>query len=163
MGKRGPQPRPTKLKVISGERKDRVNDDEPVPPAGEVEPPGWLSAEALEVWKEYSPKLAAMQVLTTVDVEALARWCDAVIRRRQAAAKIDVEGAVLHEPITAGGEVVGQRAKKNPWVQVWKDADQQVAAIGARFGLTPSERSQLKVGTDGTPGSTKQGAGRLLS
>jgi P27 family predicted phage terminase small subunit len=161
MGKRGPQPRPTRLKVVRGEREDRINRAEPQPPAGEIKPPLWLIDEALLVWCEYKPILTRMGVLTVADTEAFARWCDAVIRRREAAAMIESLGAVHEEPITANGEVVGYRLKKSPWVQVWKDADAQVAAIGARFGLTPSERSQLKVG-DGEADKPKDKA-RLLS
>lgn len=139
MGKRGPAPKPTNLRLLHGDHPERVNRDEPVP-ANAVEPirpPSWLSTAARNTWARYAPDLIRQRVLTAWDVEAFAHWCDAVARRRKAVAEIAKQGEVVES---------GTRIVRNPWVLVLSQADAQAQRWGARFGLTPSDRSQLNVG-----------------
>lgn len=150
MGKRGPQPKPTNVRLLHGDRKDRVNEAEPQPSVVDVVAPDWLSEAARAVWDRLSPDLQRKGVLTGWDVEAFAAWCDAVVRRREASRRIETEGAVVEMPVfNKNGEQTGHRVGRNPWSLELKDADAQVQRWGARFGLTPSERAQLSVGDDG--------------
>ena len=149
MGKRGPAPAPTNLKLVKGTRKDRVNTSEPLPAVGDPRPPAWLNSAALEVWAEHAPDLIRKQVLTPWDVEEFAAWCDAVARRAEAARHLDQEGEVVEYPVfNRNGELTGHRAQRNHWWMVWKDANAVAGTKGARYGMTPSDRSQLKVGDD---------------
>ncbi|MFF2774846.1 phage terminase small subunit P27 family [Streptomyces sp. NPDC058052] len=160
MGRRGPAPKPTGLRILHGDRKDRINTDEPHPDAGDIEPPDWLSEAALEVWHTLAGPLTLKGVLTSWDVEAYANWCDAVARRREAAEHVAAEGAVVEHPVfNKNGDQTGVRMGKNAWLLALDAADAQVQRYGARFGLTPSDRAQLKIGGEDTPG----GAERLLS
>ncbi|MEV3848103.1 phage terminase small subunit P27 family [Streptomyces microflavus] len=160
MGTRGPAPKPTQLRVLHGDRKDRINTDEPQPSALEVQPPEWLGHAGLEVWHTLADDLVLKGVLTAWDVEAFANWCEAVARRREAAERVAVEGAVIELPVyNKNGELTGHRLGKNPWLLALDAADAQVQRYGARFGLTPSDRSQLKIAPPKNPG----GAERLLS
>ncbi|MFF7901183.1 phage terminase small subunit P27 family [Streptomyces sp. NPDC007920] len=160
MGKRGPAGKPTNLRVLHGDRKDRINTEEPQPDTGDVLPPDWLSDDALEVWDALAGDLESKGVLTPWDVEAFANWCDAVARRRRAAAAVDEEGEIVESPVfNKNGDISGHRRGKNPWLLVLAEADAQVQRYGARFGLTPSDRAQLKIG--GADGGL--GAERLLS
>lgn len=150
MGQRGPAPKPTPLRVLHGDRKDRINNAEPVPSTAPIRPPRWLSKPARVVWRAYAPDLQTQGVLTAWDVEALAIWCDAVVRRRAALEQLEELGPVREVPIIdKDGELVGTRLVKNPWTFVLTECDAQVQRYGARFGLTPSDRSQLKVGGSG--------------
>jgi P27 family predicted phage terminase small subunit len=163
MGRRGPAPRPTALKLLHGVDKHnpgRVNRDEPRPDEADIAPPAWLSPSALEVWDTVADDLIAKGVLTAWDVEALANWCDAVARRRDAAAHVEDEGAVIEQDVfNKNGDVSGSRLAKSPWLLALDAADAQVRYYGARFGLTPSDRSQLSIGG----ADTGLGAERLLS
>lgn len=68
-------------------------------------------------------------------------------RRARAAAQLDVDGEVIAQPVfDRNGQQQGFREVRSPWWLVWKDADAAVQRWGARFGLTPSERSQITVG-----------------
>lgn len=146
MGERGPAPKPTNIRRLHGDRSDRINDAEPVPSEGEIKVPSWLNRQARTVWQSYAPDLARKRVLTAWDVEAFATWCDAVARRRKAARKLERQGEVVRVPVfNKNGEVTGTRLAKNPWTLVLNEADSQVQRYGARFGLTPSDRSQIKV------------------
>ncbi|WP_033818890.1 phage terminase small subunit P27 family [Kitasatospora sp. MBT63] len=160
MGQRGPAPKPTALRVLHGDRKDRINTAEPQPSELDVQPPEWLGSAALEVWDHYAPDLIAKRVLTGWDAEAFANWCDAVVRRRDAAGHVEAEGAVVElDVFNKNGELSGTRLAKNPWLLALDAADSQVQRYGARFGLTPSDRSQLKLGAE----DGGMGAERLLS
>ena len=162
MGKRGPQPAPTAMKLVKGERKDRLNVSEPIPDLEEIVAPDWLSEDALVVWDEYAPRLERRKVLTAWDAEAFAGWCDAVVRRRNAVAHLDDEGEVTtQEVFDRSGKNTGSRSVRNPWMLVWKSANEVVQSVGARFGLTPSERSQLNVNVGvgtGAPAEPKRAA-----
>lgn len=153
MGKRGPQPKPTNLRVLHGDRKDRINDGEPQP-SDAVAPPAWLSDDALEVWGRFAPDLARKGVLTSWDVEAFGSFCDAVVRRSVAAQEIAAKGDVIELPVyNKNGDLTGHRLGRNPWGYALKDADAQVQRWGARFGMTPSERAQISIREETSGGS----------
>lgn len=156
MGKRGPAKTPTELAVVKGERKDRLNRNEPQPSATDVDPPGWLSADARAVWARLAPDLQAKGVLTAWDVDAFASFCDAAARRATAAQELEEQGAVIDLPVfNKNGELTGHRVGRNPWALELKDADAQLHRWGARFGLTPSDRTSLSVGEERRGGSTE--------
>lgn len=146
MGTTGRPKKPTNLAVLHGDRKDRINTAEPKPSELAVEPPSWLGEQAVEVWQHLAPDLKAKGVLTAWDVEAFAAWCDAVVRRRHASQRLQVEGEVIELPVfNKNGEETGHRYAKNPWTLVLNEADAQVQKYAARFGLTPSDRASLSI------------------
>jgi P27 family predicted phage terminase small subunit len=157
VGKRGPAPAPTALKLIKGVHKhnpDRVNRSEPVPAADVVAPPVWLSEEARQLWDQLAPDLERQGVLKPWDCEEFGVWCDAAARRREAAGMLTTGQSVTREPVMSkSGELVGHKLVRNPWTLVLKDTTDTLLRFGARFGLTPSDRSQLKVG-DGNANPT---------
>jgi P27 family predicted phage terminase small subunit len=161
-GKRtGRPPAPTALKLVKGERKDRMPKGEPVPSPGAIRPPAWLDGEALELWNEYAPDMIDKGVLTAWDVERFAHWCDAVAMRRIAVRNMAEDGIVVEAPVyDRNGKQTGTRSQRSHWVQVWKDADAVVGSIGARFGMTPAERAQLR---DADAASLEDEAAELLS
>ncbi|WP_116201280.1 phage terminase small subunit P27 family [Amycolatopsis circi] len=147
MGTTGRPKKPTNIAVLHGDRKDRINTSEPKPSALVVEPPSWLGEQAIEVWNHLAPDLKAKGVLTAWDCEAFAAWCDAVVRRRHASKRLQVEGEVIELPVfNKNGEQAGFRIGKNPWTLVLNEADAQVQKYAARFGLTPSDRAGLSIG-----------------
>lgn len=152
MGKRGPAPKPTNLRLLHGDRKDRVNADEPVPRDGLPVCPDGVSDEVRQVWDYTVGELAAMKCVTPADRDALLVFCEAVVLHRQASAEVAAEGITL--PGLHGGVV------RNPSVLVQKDAAAQIRAFGQEFGLTPAARSQIRMGAGG---KSDAGAARLLS
>lgn len=150
MGKRGPAKTPSNIAYLHGARADRINDAEPVPSELDIVAPSWLPAPARTVWKAYAPDLIRKKVLTAWDVEIFAAWCDAAARRRRAVRKVSRDGEVIELPVfNKNGEITGHRLGKNPWLLVLSEADAQVQRYGARFGLTPSDRADLKIADDG--------------
>ena len=150
MGKRGPAPKPTALRVLHGDRPDRINTDEPLPAEGEIAAPDTLSDDARAAWDRLAPDLTACGVLTSWDVDAFVIVVEALARYRQATKLINGSALLVQGP---NGLV------KNPALVVQREAEATFAAMGARFGLTPSDRSQLKV----ERGGQADNAARLLS
>jgi len=138
--------KPTAVKKLAGERKDRMNANEPQP-SGPASCPTNLSAGAQEVWKRLAPDLVAKGVLTAWDVDEFAAFCDAVDRRDRAAEHLDSQGEVIDQPVfDRNGKETGSRLVLSPWWQVWKGANEAMVRFGGRFGLSPADRAQLKVG-----------------
>ncbi|XVV05343.1 phage terminase small subunit P27 family [Actinosynnema sp. CA-248983] len=153
MGKRGPAAKPTTLRILHGDRADRINDREPVPPAQEIACPDWASDGAREIWARLAPSLEKRGVLTAWDVDAFLVLCEALNRYRNATALVN--GSAL---LVQGGSGL----MKNPALQVQAEAERTFLTYAARFGLTPSDRQSIKVEVGGDQ-DHKGGPGRLLS
>lgn len=148
MGKRGPRPKPTAVRLLHGDRGDRVNFSEPQPAEGDVTAPDRLTEAAREVWDRLAPDLIVRNVLTPWDVDEFVGFCDAVARRDDAIAKLAQHGEVIAASVfDRNGKLTGRRLVTSPWFQIWKAANDAVLRYGARFGLSPSDRSQIKVTT----------------
>ncbi len=159
MGKRGPAPAPTSLKLLKGTQADRVNRDEPLPAAGIVEKPAWLDARAAAVWDRLAPDLIDKGVLTPWDIDAFVDLCAVIVTNQDAHAEITANGIFLEETreLAHGGSV--SRTVQNPAWRVVRESSAVIVTLGGRFGLNPSDRQQLSVGKD----DEFKGGERLLS
>lgn len=147
MGKRGPAPAPTALRLVRGDRKSRINRNEPLPPETDPRPPSWLGRDALAVWKRLAPSLEKAGVLKAWDVDNFAAFCTAVTLRAEAEGHLQEEGAVVEAPVfNKNGDITGHRLQRNQWLLVAKQAGDEVASRGARYGLTPADRAQINLG-----------------
>lgn len=129
MGERGPAPKPTHLKVLHGERQDRINTAEPQPDAAEVVPPFDLGKKAQQVWDRLAPDLERKGVLTAWDVDLFAELCEAIVRLREKRASSRAK------PEKGGASPMREYAQ----------ALDMVVKLAGRFGLTPSDRAKLEV------------------
>lgn len=146
MGRRGPPPQPTKLKLLRGNPGCRpLNADEPQPPTDGVVMPTHLGEVAASRWHQLLPMLQATRVMTRADVEALARYCDTYEWWLATRAKLKKEGDT-YPILNDGGEVkyIAQR----PEVSIAHKLAQQLRQLEADFGLSPAARVSLKVEPD---------------
>lgn len=151
MGRRGPQPKPTNLRLLHGDRKDRINDSEPMPGEGLPECPLDVDPEVSVVWDRTLGVLAPIGLATRADGDTLLAYCEAVVLHRKASRMLaDCDPVIrgLH-----GGSV------RHPAVQVQRDAAMVLRAFAQEFGLTPAARAQIRMPAKKEPG----GAARLLS
>ena len=139
MGKRGPASTPSHMKLVRGEtRPSRVNYDEPVAPQGaDLDPPDYLDADARGVWERLAPTLQSRGVLTAWDVDAFGAFCTAVVHHRRAAKLVNDTQVLI---------VNGDTVRKHPGMQVIRDQASLIVSLGGRFGLNPSDRSQIIAG-----------------
>ena len=140
----GRPPKPTHLKVLHGDRADRINTSEPVPDKAPIEPPFKLTKQAQDVWDRLAPDRIKKGVLTPWDVDAFAEFCEAVVILR--------------------GKRRGAKARPEPGapspMSEYKTAVSIVSTFGSRFGWTPSDRAKLTMPEAESRG---KGAERLLS
>jgi P27 family predicted phage terminase small subunit len=137
MGKRGPAPAPTHLKLLNGERhQDRINHDEPKPRPAELVPPDELSDQVLAVWRRVVAELEAMNLAFPADADALRCYCEAVVTHAKAS-RVLARTGILVKGIH--GNMV-----RNPALQIQRDSAQTIRAFAQEFGLTPSARSTIR-------------------
>ena len=141
MGKRGPPPTPTAIKLARGTARSRRN-DEPQPPADKIVMPPHLGEVAQAKWKELLPLLEAIRVMTDADIEALARYCDTYEWWLATRAILKKDGCT-YPILNDGGEVkyIAQR----PEVSIAHKLATQLRQLEQDFGLNPSARSSLSV------------------
>jgi P27 family predicted phage terminase small subunit len=141
----GRRPTPTYLKLLKGNPgKRRLNKNEPVPriPASAPEPPAFLSDIAKEEWARVSGELYAMHLLTTVDVAALALYCDAYSRWRTATEAI---AAMALRDDRTHGLLIKTRAGEaaaNPLIWIASSAAKTMLRAADEFGMTEREAGE---------------------
>lgn len=147
MAKPGPRPKPTRLKVVTGNPGHRpLNENEPEPAADMPPVPDHLDDDARAEWDRVAPELYAIGVLTVVDGSVLGAYCSAFSvwakceRRLQAMARND--DTVLAEGVlvkTKSGNVI-----LNPLQGAANVARRDMVKMAAELGLTPSSRANLE-------------------
>lgn len=135
MGRRGPAPKPATLRLLQGARPGEVNQNEPIPRKGKMEPPPGLPEDAVAVFEWAAEELAHMRIDSPADRDSLAAYACAVVNHRDASAKVAEFGILVKGK--------GNRPVRNPALIVQRDAAQQIRAFAQEFGLTPSARARI--------------------
>jgi P27 family predicted phage terminase small subunit len=134
----GPPPKPTQLKVLQGNPGKRpLNKREPQPRAAHVSCPRWLLPEAKKEWRRLAPELRRLGLLTVVDRTALAAYCQAYARWRQAEEVLTREGLVFE---TASGYLMPR-----PEVAIAQKSQQIMKGFLTEFGFTPASRTRVSL------------------
>ena len=136
MGKRGPRPKPTNLRILHGDRKDRINTDEPIPTSGVPAPPYEMDAEVQQVWDYTVEQLRVMRTISMADRDVLACYCEAVVTHRKASKLLATTPVLIRHP-------KGGTYSRNPLIQIQRDAASTVRGFAQEFGLSPSARSEI--------------------
>jgi phage terminase small subunit len=140
----GRRPQPTALTVLRGNpSRKKLNENEVVPPAGEIVKPAGLSVAAGVVWDELAPVCLAMGTLTTADIRAFASLCELQSTMQQTSAAKD------------GRELFRLQPEKDDESRVEVVIDsilrlERETATALRpyydyFGMTPSSRARIQV------------------
>jgi P27 family predicted phage terminase small subunit len=139
MGRRGPAPQPTALRILHNNPGKRpFNKREPQPERGRPPCPRWLTAEARKEWKRVVPELDRLGLLTIVDRAGLATYCQAWARYVEAEAMLTQYGSILKSKNSDYIQV-------SPYATISKQNALLVKAFCQEFGLTPSSRTRLAV------------------
>lgn len=147
---RGAKPLPTALKMIKGERADRINFDEPQPEQAIPDCPS-RDPDVIAVWDYYITQLTKMRVVTMADRDSLAAFCEAVVIFREASELLRYQGLVREDGV------------RNPAGIVHKEASLAIRQLGAEFGFSPAARSRIKVADQRTKPVETSSPARLLS
>lgn len=142
---RGRKPKPTHLKLVTGNAGRRpLNDAEPKLALSIPTPPPELSDAAKVEWGRVSERLFRAGILTEIDRGALAAYCQSYgrwIHAERAMARL------AEADKTTGGLLIkttNGNAIQNPLVGIANKAAADMVRYAAEFGMTPSARSRIK-------------------
>jgi P27 family predicted phage terminase small subunit len=141
MATRGRPKEPTRLRLLRGNPGKRpANPQEPQPITTGIEPPAWMTGDALEKWHDLVPRLLALGILGNTDIDALVRYCVTWVEWRR------------HQDICARGGDVMVMKDENGRVRyaqvaasftIMTKCDKILQSIAQEFGGTPAARARL--------------------
>jgi P27 family predicted phage terminase small subunit len=149
MGRRGPRPKPTALKIASGTVRgtDKVKET-----IGEriclPEAPGTLGESGREAWERCGKVAESLGLLEERFLIALERF--AAAHDRMAWAKSDIEANGWTSLTEKGYEC------QRPAVAIEKDARDEIRRYLIEFGWTPASAANVKITRDNRPTSVKR-------
>ena len=154
MGKRGPRPKPNRLKQLQGSWRGNINKREPKPDPAVPPCPKWLDFYAKRVWRRLVKQLVACGLLTSIDGNLFARYCRTYSRYRRAEEFIEKYGETY--PLkTADGKV--KFFATFPQVHTAARLSDQLSRMEQELGLSPSARSRIEIKPLPTPQERAQG------
>lgn len=109
------------------------------PKANRIRPPTWLIEPALGEFKRIVKEMKELDVLTNVDVNVLAVYCDAVADYQECAMIIQTEGISMDYTNNDGHT----NRVPHPLLSKKKQLSEQIKSMAVELGLTPSARSKL--------------------
>ena len=135
MGKRGPRPEPTKLRIVKGNPGKRaLPEDEPEPTGSLPPPPKDLSKAAARIWTK-TLKLCA-EWCATIDEETFRQYCTLTATLHELEANIARDGHTVDGAM--GGTV------RNPDSLALTSVGALRLRAAESLGFTPSSRTKVK-------------------
>jgi len=155
MGKRGPKPRPTALRILEGNPSKRpLPKNEPKPPPIAPKCPHWLHKYGKQEWKRVAPPLERLGLLTQMDLATLVGYCQSFAMLREATEFMNEFGPTyaLFERTETGaikhdqeGKPVLRYMQQYPAVSIANKAMANIKAFSGLFGFSPSDRGQMHI------------------
>lgn len=145
---RGPKPKPTALKLITGNPGKRAIPEDIPQPTGELEDcPDFVVGAARTYWPYVTGLIQSVPgVSKRPDEVAAAVMCQAICDFVEATEALSENGGSYQDVETKAGGVM---TRIHPAVAVRKTSFDQIMKICAEFGLTPSSRTRLKADLGG--------------
>jgi P27 family predicted phage terminase small subunit len=141
---RGRRPKPTRMKVLTGNPGKRpMNMHEPNPEAVVPDCPVELGPVARREWDRLAAELGKLKLLTTLDRAALGVYCGAYALWAEATEAIQKFGTMVKSP--SGYPI------QSPYVSVANRQAEIMMRIASEFGFTPASRSRISAPTDREP------------
>jgi len=141
---RGRKPKPTRLKVITGNPGKRpLNLDEPSPEPAIPDCPPELNPAARREWDRLVAELGKLSVLTNLDRAALAAYCGAYALWAESTEAIGKYGVMVKSP--TGFPI------QSPYVSIANRQAEIMMRIASEFGFTPASRGRISVPPESEP------------
>ncbi len=113
--------------------------------------PKTLSGSARKHWHKITKDLSSCGVLTLMDQDALALYCEIYARWVEAGDMVQKKGMVIADPRYAGKTTKdGQRITVpvlSPYFRASLKLSEQMKQMLCEFGMTPSSRSRIRAET----------------
>ncbi len=141
---RGRRPKPTRLKVLSGNPGKRpLNEDEPTPEVAIPDCPVELNPAAKREWERLVVELEKLRILTHLDRAALATYCGAYALWAEAMEQLQKYGTMIKSP--------SGYPQQSPYLAVANRQAEIMMRIASEFGFTPASRSRISVSPERSP------------
>lgn len=144
MGQRGPAKKPAAAKqrdkTYRADRDGGVNLPANIPPV-----PEWLGAEGREEWARRAPQLEKAGLLSEVDQVTFGIYCQAYEQLVRSLGEINGKHGG-YTTFTDKGNII-----QHPAVSIMHKARADLLKLGREFGMTPSSRSGLNIGSNEDP------------
>lgn len=135
---RGRKPKPTALKLISGNPGKRaLNAHEPQPGADLAAPPAWMTERQKATWSEVV-ELSPPGLLKDVDASVFSVWVIAFDLYQEASEKLARTGMLIKAPNTGV-------PMQSPFLAIVNRQAQIMLKAAAEMGFTPASRSRVVV------------------
>lgn len=133
---RGRRPKPTRLKVLTGNPGKRpLNKNEPRPDPCVPECPPELGPAAQREWTRLVNELSTLNMITSLDRAALATYCGAYALWAEATEAIQKFGAMVKSPTGY--------PMQSPYISIANRQAEIMMRIASEFGFTPASRSRI--------------------
>ena len=144
------KPKPTVLRVLEGNPSKRpLPENEPKPAVGAPSAPKFLSEPARKHWRAVVRQLKKARVMTHLDADALALYCETYARWMDATADVQERGMLIEFEKESKAGLVYTAVEVNPHVSIASKAFDQLRLMMIEFGMTPSSRTKVSTVSDG--------------
>jgi P27 family predicted phage terminase small subunit len=137
---RGRKPMAPELKVMRGERRDRINERAPIPDDGAPRPPRGMATEQRRAFRNIVAELVRMGVRCGPDVLVIEQLAGMVVWNHRAGAELERAGAW-------GATARGGTSTTGPW-RVYRDSEREIHRLSAELGLSPTARNRVVTGPE---------------
>jgi len=110
------------------------------PKSHRIRPPDWLGDDAQQEFKRIIKEMKDLEVITNVDVDALAVYCDAYVNYIECTRIIDNEGIMVNIKDQDGNIT---SSYPHPLMSKKRQLAEQMKAMATELGLTPSARAKI--------------------
>lgn len=155
-----PNPKkPTALAIVEGNPGHRpLNKEEPKPTLVCPPAPHGLSDRARKHWRKVVKQLYRAKLMTEMDVDALAMYCELYARWAEAMEHLNKEGPIItpikKQTTDEDGNTVTEYSppRRSPWLITVEAVFPQMKNMLNAFGMTPEARSRVTTVPDGEGG-----------
>ena len=138
MRKPGPPKRPTALALVLGNPGKRaLPKNEPKPDVSSPKPPEYLPKIAKAEWRRVCPLLAAIGLMSSIDVHILAAYCACVADEQEAMTMQAGKPTVV---TTHNGNFL-----QSPYISMIRQARADKVRYAYQLGMTPSARAGMDI------------------
>lgn len=117
----------------------------PAVPVAAPPMPDWLTEDAAAEWHRVLPDLITLGLISTLDMMALATYCEAVADWQRFRCMIAEQNQRSESGDKGDVQTFATGAKQiSVWRQLANDAEKRANAAGAQFGFSPMARRTLK-------------------
>lgn len=131
-----------KGKYSKAQLEERLEKESAIQPnTDNIKPPSWLSPFAKREFRKMVKELLEVDLITNVDVNAMAFYCDAYSKYVECTKVIQEEGLMV--------EYTNKAAETNkvphPLLTKQKGLFEQMKSLSIEFGLTPAARAKIAI------------------